>query len=135
MRFLTSSKFYPVFPIFHGWWIVLIVFLGGVVGFGIGSIGLGVFIPFMSEDLGWSRTAMSVVFTVRALMMGVSGPIVGFVADRKDQTQEGSESDTSQESRFHAQHLLFSEKLCLPENIWHLEYHDFEPGSTGGEGR
>ena len=84
MRFLTTSKFHPVFPIFHGWWIVLIVFLGSVVGFGIGSIGLGVFIPFMSEDLGWSRTAMSAVFTVRALMMGVSGPIVGFAADRKN---------------------------------------------------
>ena len=83
MRFLTRSKSPTIFPIFHGWWIVLIVFLGGVVGFGIGSIGLGVFIPFMSEDLGWSRTAMSIVFTVRALMMGVSGPIVGFVADRK----------------------------------------------------
>ena len=60
------------------------MFLGSVVGFGVGSIGLGVFIPFMSEDLGWSRTAMSAVFTVRALMMGVSGPIVGFAADRKN---------------------------------------------------
>jgi len=83
MDFLNSFVLHPKYSIFHGWWIVLVVFLGGVVGFGIGSIGLGVFIPFMSEDLGWSRTAMSGVFTVRAIMMGVSGPIVGFAVDQK----------------------------------------------------
>lgn len=83
MNGLTNLVLHPKFTIFHGWWIVLVVFLGGVVGFGIGSIGLGVFIPFMSEDLGWSRTAMSAVFTIRAIMMGVSGPIVGFAVDQK----------------------------------------------------
>jgi len=83
MDFLNNLVFHPKSSIFHGWWIVLVVFFGGVVGFGIGSIGLGVFIPFMSEDLGWSRTAMSAVFTIRAIMMGVSGPIVGFAVDQK----------------------------------------------------
>jgi len=83
MDFLDSFVLHRKNSIFHGWWIVLVVFLGGIVGFGIGSIGLGVFIPFMSEDLGWSRTAMSGVFTVRAIMMGISGPIVGFAVDKK----------------------------------------------------
>ncbi len=83
MDFLNNLALHRKYSIFHGWWIVLVVFFGGVVGFGIGSIGLGVFIPFMSEDLGWSRTAMSAVFTIRAIMMGVSGPIVGFAVDKK----------------------------------------------------
>ena len=83
MDFLDRFVLHRKNSIFHGWWIVLVVFLGGIVGFGIGGIGLGVFIPFMAEDLGWSRTAMSGVFTVRAIMMGVSGPIVGFAVDQK----------------------------------------------------
>jgi MFS family permease len=83
MEFLDSLFLHRKYTIYHGWWIVLVVFLGGIVGFGIGSIGLGVFIPFMSEDLGWSRTAISGVFTVRAIMMAVSGPIVGFAVDKK----------------------------------------------------
>ena len=83
MKRLTNIAPRLGYPIFHGWWIVMVVFLGGVVGFGIGSIGLGVFIPFMSDDLGWSRTAMSAVFSIRAVTMGLAGPVVGLAADHK----------------------------------------------------
>ena len=37
----------------------------------------------MTRDLGWSRTALSGVVTLRAVMMGLLGPIIGRLADHR----------------------------------------------------
>jgi MFS family permease len=68
---------------FHGWWIVATSFVGAGVGMGIGGVGLGVFVDPMTGDLGWSRGAMAGVFVVRAIVMGVLGPLLGPLVDRR----------------------------------------------------
>lgn len=68
---------------FHGWWIVATSFVGAGVGMGIGGVGLGVFVEPMTEDLGWSRAAMAGVFIIRAIVMGVLGPLLGPLVDRR----------------------------------------------------
>jgi MFS family permease len=72
----------PIPRIFWGWWIVLVTFLGSLAASGIGNFGLGVFVVPMTADLGWSRTALGGVFAVRAVVHGVVGPLIGWVADR-----------------------------------------------------
>ena len=68
---------------FHGWWIVATSFVGAGVGMGIGGVGLGVFVEPMTGDLGWSRAAMAGVFIIRAMVMGVLGPLLGPLVDRR----------------------------------------------------
>lgn len=68
---------------FHGWWIVATSFVGAGVGMGIGGVGLGVFVEPMTGDLGWSRAAMAGVFIIRAIVMGVLGPLLGPLVDRR----------------------------------------------------
>ncbi len=68
---------------FHGWWIVATSFVGAGVGMGIGGVGLGVFVEPMTGDLGWSRAAMAGVFIIRAIVMGVLGPLLGPLVDKR----------------------------------------------------
>jgi len=68
---------------FHGWWIVATSFVGAGVGMGIGGVGLGGFVEPMTGDVGWSRAAMAGVFIIRAIVMGVLGPLLGPLVDRR----------------------------------------------------
>ncbi len=72
--------------IFHGWWIVVVAFLASFVSAGVGGYGLGVFLrpaSGMLTELGWTRTQFAWFSPVRALVMGVTGPLVGPMVERK----------------------------------------------------
>lgn len=45
-------------------------------------ISYGVFLPFMSNDLGWSRSALSGPYTVFWIVVGLLGPVVGVSVHR-----------------------------------------------------
>ena len=68
--------------LFYGWWIVV---AGGVamsIASGINFHGFGNFIIPLSREFGWSRTTISVVFSVARLESGLLGPIEGWAVDR-----------------------------------------------------
>lgn len=64
-------------PVYYGWVMVSAAFVEGAFSTGIGVWGLGVFITPMEQELGWSRSTFFFALTIRALLGGVLGPIVG----------------------------------------------------------
>ncbi len=68
--------------IFHGWWIVGIVHLFQVVTGGFYGTGLAVYFLPVMRDLGLSRAALSLAFTLRSLESGLDGPLTGYLVDR-----------------------------------------------------
>ena len=64
-------------PFFYGWVIVGVAFVGSGLGSGISIWGASVFVLPMTEELGWSRTEFFAAFAVRAVVVGVTAPVVG----------------------------------------------------------
>ena len=52
-------------------------FVGSGLGSGISIWGASVFVLPMTEELGWSRTEFFAAFAVRAVVVGVTAPVVG----------------------------------------------------------
>ena len=67
---------------FFGWWVVfasatVLFFTGGTFFYGFGAL----FNPIVNE-FGWSRTAVSLAFSLRTEVGGIAAPVVGFLVDR-----------------------------------------------------
>ncbi|MBI4233429.1 MAG: MFS transporter [Chloroflexi bacterium] len=73
----------PTRRIFHGWWIVATGFATDLVSMGVGLYAFGVFFVPMLAELGWSRTMVSGVFTLRTVQMALASPLVGRLADAR----------------------------------------------------
>ena len=69
--------------VFYGWYIVAVACLVSMMSMGISAYGLGVFITPMTEDLGWSRTDISLGRTLSTGAMGFVGLTVGGLDDRR----------------------------------------------------
>ena len=69
--------------IFYGWYIVALGVVGSMMGAGIQAYALGTFVGPMTEDLGWSRTDISLGQTVSTGVMGVIGLFIGGLLDRR----------------------------------------------------
>ena len=67
---------------FHGWRIVLVGFFADFVNAGTSGYALSVLLVPMTDDLGWSRTALIGAVTARFLASGLMGPLVGPLLDR-----------------------------------------------------
>ena len=66
-------------PVFYGWYIVAIAFLATAMSSGISAYSLGIFVTPMEEELGWSRTQLSLGQTASTAGMGViAGAAIGF---------------------------------------------------------
>ncbi|MFC2058287.1 MFS transporter [Chloroflexota bacterium] len=68
--------------VFYGWWIVLasgiiILFTDGLVSFSLTAF----FTPII-DHFGWSYAALSLVFSLRAVEMGIASPVIGVLTDR-----------------------------------------------------
>ena len=68
--------------IFFGWYIVaggavLSAILGGLMFHAFGQ-----YVVVFEEEFGWSRTALSVAFSVQMVESGLLGPVQGFALDR-----------------------------------------------------
>jgi sugar phosphate permease len=77
---MTSSKL-PRFHIFYGWWIVAAGMLCMLLAGGIGFYTFGAFFIPIIDELGWSRTQLSLGMTI-ASVLGLAAPLVGSWVDK-----------------------------------------------------
>lgn len=68
--------------LFYGWWLVGVVWL--IMGVIVGPIfmGLGVFFVALERQFNWSRTALSLAFSLSRIEGALFGPIEGYMADK-----------------------------------------------------
>ena len=71
-------------PFFYGWWIVIVNFMADFMAVGVGVYAFAVFVVPMSGALGWSRAAISFAPSLRTLVAGLMGPVVGPFIDRRN---------------------------------------------------
>ncbi len=69
-------------PFYYGWIIVVGAFLGTFIGGGLQSFTFSVFLQPMSDDLGWSRTALTGALTFRLITAASLAPVFGPMVDR-----------------------------------------------------
>src|SRR4051812_16115789 len=69
--------------IFFGWWIVLVSAIGLAMGYGpIVSFTFGVFFKPLSQEFGWSRSQVSLAFSLSLLVLSLVLPVIGHLVDR-----------------------------------------------------
>lgn len=67
----------------RGWIIVLTAVMGIAVSFGsLVIFAFSVFIKPLGDEFGWSRTQISLAFTLTALMVALASPAIGRIVDR-----------------------------------------------------
>jgi sugar phosphate permease len=66
----------------RGWLIVGALSISVTVAYGVLQYAFGVLLPFMHEDLGWSRTEITGAFSVALFASAVAGLVVGPLLDR-----------------------------------------------------
>lgn len=70
---------------FYGWWVVLVAGVGLSLSYGpIIAATFGVFLKPLSQEFGWSRTGISLAFSLANLMMSGALPLIGRLVDRLD---------------------------------------------------
>ncbi|MCD6571170.1 MAG: MFS transporter [Deltaproteobacteria bacterium] len=68
--------------IFYGWWIVTAVFIVLFAGLCSGFYTVSVFLEPLQKTFGWSRTEISLGFTIAALLVGLCSPLVGLAVSK-----------------------------------------------------
>ncbi|HEV8715200.1 MAG TPA: MFS transporter [Candidatus Binatia bacterium] len=68
--------------IFYGWWMVLVTAIGLTAGPILVTGTFGIFVKPLAETFGWSRGAISLGFSIVAIMASLAAPVVGVLADR-----------------------------------------------------
>lgn len=68
--------------VFYGWWIVLAGFGLFALGGGLLLHAFGTYVKLLEADFGWSRTQLSVAFSMQRIESGILGPIQGWMVDR-----------------------------------------------------
>lgn len=63
--------------LFYGWWIVGATFTVLFIGLCSGFYTVSVFLEPIEQTFGWSRTRISLGFTIAALLVGLLSPVVG----------------------------------------------------------
>lgn len=66
---------------FYGWYIVGVAFLSLFMQASTGGFTFGIFLPAMSEDLGWSRSTIVLGASLSAITSAVAGPLLGRIVD------------------------------------------------------
>ena len=81
-RLKESLKLKHPKDLFYGWWLVGVVWL--IMGVIVGPIfmGLGVFFVALERQFNWSRTALSLAFSLSRIEGALFGPIEGYLADK-----------------------------------------------------
>ncbi|MBQ0719966.1 MAG: MFS transporter [Gammaproteobacteria bacterium] len=61
---------------YYGWILLAIIGLIYMICVGAGFYGLSVMMPAMIDDLGWTRAEASAGFSLMAMVLGLSGPLI-----------------------------------------------------------
>ncbi len=70
-------------PFFYGWIILACACCAGFARQGPAVATLSIFVPPMTSDFGWSRTAISGAVSLGGIMAAVLSPVIGPVLDRQ----------------------------------------------------
>src|SRR5262245_32988842 len=68
--------------IFYGWWMVLVTAIALTAGPILSTATFGIFVKPLAETFGWSRSAISLGFSIVAGFASLAAPVVGWLADR-----------------------------------------------------
>ena len=69
--------------IFYGWWVVLAAGVGLALHAGPLIVPtFGVFLKPLSQEFGWSRTQISLAFSLFTLGVTITLPLIGRLVDR-----------------------------------------------------
>ena len=68
--------------IFYGWWIIIAGFGMFMLGGGLLMHAFGAYVKLLEADFGWSRTELSIAFSMQRIESGFLGPIQGWMVDR-----------------------------------------------------
>lgn len=79
MRTKGTPRIKP--PFFYGWIIVGAGAISGAFNLGSAGFATSTFLGAMQSDLGWSQTIIFGALSVRVLLGGLLGPIIGPLAD------------------------------------------------------
>lgn len=77
-----SAPFGLPATIYYGWIIVGATTVTNLMLAPVSPVIFAFFLEPMSHDLGWSRSTIAWAFTVRLLMSGITGPVIGALIDR-----------------------------------------------------
>ena len=70
------------FPVFYGWIIVVIATLSSFMSAPGQTFGVSIFVEPMIEELGWTRTKVSALYTLGSLTAASLMLTVGWLLDR-----------------------------------------------------
>ncbi|MYD65312.1 MAG: MFS transporter [Chloroflexi bacterium] len=68
-------------PFFYGWWIVTAGFGSMAMSGALMFHAFGVYVVFLQDEFGWSRTTLAVAFALQRVESGLLGPIDGWLVD------------------------------------------------------
>ena len=67
---------------FYGWLVVIAGFGMFMLGGGLLMHAFGTYVKLLEADFGWSRTQLSIAFSMQRIESGFLGPIQGWMVDR-----------------------------------------------------
>ena len=68
--------------VYYGWWIALAGAFSMALSAGLNFYGFSAFFVPLIQEFGWSRTALSAVFSMSRLEGGFLGPVEGYITDK-----------------------------------------------------
>src|SRR3990172_173083 len=68
--------------IFYGWWMVVAGLAMSLVNGALFAYGFSAYIRPLTQEFGWTRTAISGVISLSRLEGGILSPVAGFLIDR-----------------------------------------------------
>ncbi len=74
---MTSQR-----KVFYGWWILASGFVVVALLSATTSYGTALFLVPLTQEFGWSRTAIATALALARLETGIAGPLEGVMADR-----------------------------------------------------
>jgi len=70
-------------PFFYGWVVLACVCCAGFARQGPAVATLSIFIEPMTDEFGWSRTAMSVAVSIGGILAALASPVLGPIQDHR----------------------------------------------------
>jgi MFS family permease len=81
---MTSVAAEPRAGTFYGWWMVLSAAVGLFFSYSpVVTFSFGVFFNSLSREFGWSRTEISLAYSLSMLAFAASQPLVGRILDQR----------------------------------------------------